>query len=53
VATPLTQAEVNGLNSALFQMLARPANPIIYYGDELAYHGTKAKNDALSREAIK
>lgn len=50
---PISQKQVNALSTALFTLLARPANPIIYFGDELAYHGAKNPNDAALREPIK
>lgn len=51
--SPLDEKDIKALNTALFSMLIRPANPIIFQGDELGYHSTRAKKDSLLREPIK
>ncbi len=49
----LDEKAVAAMSVALFGLMTRPANPIIYQGDELAYHATKRNGDAAFREPMK
>lgn len=49
----LSSLEFDAQRIALMQLLALPATPIIYYGDELFYYGTRIYGDPSLREPMK
>ncbi|ADV34706.1 hypothetical protein MBIO_0863 [Mycoplasmopsis fermentans PG18] len=49
----ITEDEKDSIRAALLYLLALPAKPIIYYGDELAYAGTRSFDDPGLREPMK
>ncbi|WP_051599953.1 alpha-amylase family glycosyl hydrolase [Mycoplasma elephantis] len=49
----ITTDEMDAIRCALFYLLSLPAKPIIYYGDELSYAGTRDYGDPGLREPLK
>ncbi|QIW62019.1 alpha-amylase family glycosyl hydrolase [Mycoplasmopsis gallinacea] len=45
-------SEIDALKIAIFVLLAMPARPILYYGDELGYFGTRTYGDPALREPM-
>ncbi|EIE40801.1 alpha-amylase 3 [Mycoplasmopsis canis UF31] len=49
----LTQSEKDAHKIAMMQLLALPGTPLVYYGNELMYYGTREYGDPSLREPMK
>ncbi|WBP84081.1 alpha-amylase family glycosyl hydrolase [Mycoplasmopsis edwardii] len=49
----LTRAEKDAQKIAMMQLLALPGTPLVYYGNELMYYGTREYGDPSLREPMK
>ncbi|AKF41281.1 alpha-amlyase [Mycoplasmopsis canis] len=49
----LTQAEKDAHKIAMMQLLVLPGTPLVYYGNELMYYGTREYGDPSLREPMK
>ncbi|WP_426461067.1 alpha-amylase family glycosyl hydrolase [Mycoplasma hafezii] len=49
----ITAQEIEALHIALLSLFALPGQPILYYGDELNYYGTRKYGDPSLREPLR